>query len=92
MLSPELIAEGLAREMVRRIQDLRKSAGLDVADHVKLYYTATPKLASAIETWRDYIAGETLADEMHATVAPTEAASIDDTVDGEKVTVALVKK
>ncbi|MBI5031982.1 MAG: isoleucine--tRNA ligase [Chloroflexi bacterium] len=91
-ITPELAAEGLAREMVRRVQDLRKSAGFDVADHIKLYYTATPKLASAIQTWREYITTETLADEMHATVAPTEAATVDDSFDGEKVTVSLVKK
>jgi isoleucyl-tRNA synthetase len=91
-LSPELVAEGMAREMVRRIQDLRKSAGLDVADHIKVFYTATPKLANAIETWREYISGETLADELQAGTAPEGASSVEDGFDGEKVTVGIVKK
>jgi isoleucyl-tRNA synthetase len=90
-LTPELADEGLAREFVRRVQDLRKSAGLEVADHIRVFYDATPKLARAIETWREYIAGETLADEMRARAAPSRAASIEDAFDGERVTVALEK-
>jgi isoleucyl-tRNA synthetase len=86
-----LVAEGLAREFVRRVQDLRKSANLDVSDHIRVYYTATPKLANAVESFRDYIMGETLADEMAARAAAKDAVSVDDTFDGEKVTVALAK-
>ncbi len=91
VLTPELVAEGFAREFVRRVQDLRKSANLDVSDHVRVYYTATPKLANAVESFREYIAGETLADELTARAAPRDAVSVDDSFDGEKVTVALVK-
>ena len=90
-LTPELVAEGLAREFVRHVQDLRKSANLDVSDHIRLYYIATPKLASAVESFRDYIMGETLADEMTAGAATKDAVSVDDAFDGEKVTVALAK-
>ncbi len=91
VLTSELVAEGLAREFVRRVQDLRKSANLEVSDHIRVYYTATPKLANAVELFREYIAGETLADELSARAAPRDAASVDDAFDGEKVTVALVK-
>jgi len=91
-LTPELAAEGLAREFVRRVQDLRKSADFDIADRIHVYYTATPKLANAIEQFRDYIANETLAVELRADVAPSGAVSVDDVFDGEKVSVAVVKK
>ncbi len=91
MLTPELVAEGFAREFVRRVQDLRKSAGLEVADHIRVYYTATPKLAHAVESFREYIAGETLADELASRAAPSGAVSVDDSFDGEKITIALVK-
>ncbi len=91
-LTPDLVAEGLAREFVRRVQDLRKSADLDISDRIAVYYTATPKLASAIETWRDYIAGETLAVALQAGNAPAGAASVDDSFDGERVTVAVVRQ
>ncbi|MGE5264340.1 MAG: class I tRNA ligase family protein [Acidobacteriota bacterium] len=90
-LTPELVEEGLAREFVRRVQDLRKSAGLEVSDHIRLFYTATPKLAQAVETFFKYIAGETLADEMTPTPSPAGATTVDDSFDGEKVTVGLTK-
>lgn len=91
-VTPELKAEGLAREFVRRVQDLRKSAEFDIADHIRIYYTATPTLANAIETHRAYIMGETLADEMHASAAPANAAVVEDTFDGESVSVGIVKR
>ena len=56
-LTPELRAEGLAREVVRRIQDLRKSGGFDIADRVVTYYSASPELAGAINTYAEYLEG-----------------------------------
>ena len=53
--------EGLAREVVRRVQDLRKSSGFDISDRIVITYTATSLLSNAIETHRDYIMGESLA-------------------------------
>lgn len=55
-LTPELIQEGLAREFVRRVQELRKQADLDIADRIRLYYQATPGLElrlprSRITSW-----------------------------------------
>jgi isoleucyl-tRNA synthetase len=91
-LTPTLVAEGLAREFVRRVQDLRKSADLDIADRIRVFYTASPKLANAIEQFREYIMNETLTVELQAGVAPEGAASVDDGFDGEKVSVAIVKK
>jgi isoleucyl-tRNA synthetase len=91
-LTPDLVAEGLAREFVRRVQDLRKSVDFDISDRIRVYYTTTPKVASAIEQFRDYIAGETLAVELQAGAAPVGAVSVDDSFDGEQVTVAVVKK
>lgn len=91
-VTPELKAEGLAREFVRRVQDLRKNANLDIADHIRVYYTATPTLANAIEAHRAYIMGETLADEMHASAAPANAATVEDTFDGERVAIGIVKR
>ena len=59
-LTPELVREGLAREFVRRVQDLRKTADLDVADRIKVNVAATPGLKEAIEANRDYVTAETL--------------------------------
>lgn len=60
-LSPDLVLEGLAREVVRRVQDLRKSSGFDISDRIRITYTATSLLSDAIEQHRDYIMGEALA-------------------------------
>jgi isoleucyl-tRNA synthetase len=59
-LTPELIAEGRARELVNRIQTARKEAGLDYADRIRVRYRAHPELESVLETHREWIAGETL--------------------------------
>jgi isoleucyl-tRNA synthetase len=90
-VTAELKAEGLAREFVRRVQDLRKSAAFDIADHIRVYYSATPTLANAIEAHRAYIMGETLAEEMRASAAPANTATVEDAFDGEKVTVGVRK-
>ena len=60
-LTHELVLEGLAREVVRRVQDLRKSSGFDISDRISITYTGTSKLVDAIEQHRDYIMGEALA-------------------------------
>ena len=59
-LTPELIAEGRAREVVNRIQTARKEAGLDYADRIRVRYRAHPLVEAAIDAHRDWIAAETL--------------------------------
>ena len=63
-ITDALREEGLAREMVRRIQDFRKQADFDIADRIYLVYQATPALQSAITKHRDYIMQETLTLKM----------------------------
>ena len=90
-LTPELVQEGLAREFVRRVQDLRKSAELDVADRIKLYVDASTGLRSAIEAHREYITVETLTSRLEFASPPQGASSVEDAFEGEKVTIGLVK-
>ncbi len=90
-LTPELAAEGLAREFVRRVQDFRKESGLEVADRIRLYVKASPALKKAVQRHKDYITTETLALELSFAAAPKNAAATQDEFDGEKVSVALVK-
>ncbi|MBO0698453.1 MAG: isoleucine--tRNA ligase [Zavarzinella sp.] len=60
-ITPELRAEGMARDVVRFIQNARKDAGLDVADRIALFLGAdSEQLRAAIEAHRDHIAAETL--------------------------------
>jgi isoleucyl-tRNA synthetase len=60
-LTPELVCEGLAREFVSKIQNLRKEAEFEVVQRIAIDFTANDEVAAAIQTHRAYIAGETLA-------------------------------
>lgn len=63
-INAELVAEGLANDALRFIQDSRKAAGLDVSDRIKLTYNATPALAAAIDAHRDRIMSDALIVDM----------------------------
>jgi len=61
----DLLLEGLAREVVRAVQDARKQADLQISDRIHLRVNAAGDYAQAIELWRDYIMGETLAVDLN---------------------------
>ena len=63
-VSPELRLEGLAREIVRKIQGARREAGLNIEDRVELLWRADGELAAAVEKWGDHIRAETLGISM----------------------------
>jgi isoleucyl-tRNA synthetase len=84
-LTPELVREGLAREFVRRVQDLRKQAELDISDRIRLYAAGTPQLMEAVRAHRDGIMGETLAVELFHAEPPEGAPSTTASFDGEEV-------
>ncbi|MDI6809443.1 MAG: isoleucine--tRNA ligase [Candidatus Eisenbacteria bacterium] len=63
-VTDELIAEGIARELVHRIQSLRKNAGLEVTDRIRLSISCPGKTRKAIGLFGEYIKGEVLADEL----------------------------
>src|SRR3974390_885008 len=64
-LTPELVNEGLAREFVNRVQNMRKDAGLSVTDRIRIYFESSDKVASAISRMSDYIKSETLATQVN---------------------------
>ncbi|MFZ3078697.1 MAG: DUF5915 domain-containing protein, partial [Bellilinea sp.] len=88
-LTPVLVREGLAREFVRRVQDLRKTADLQISDRIRLYYLATPGLAEAVADFKDYIMAETLTVELVASVPPESVAASQAEFDGEQLTVGV---
>jgi len=63
-ISAELIDEGIAREVVHRIQNMRRNAGFDIADYIVTCYQAESPLKEAIERFADYIRQETLSREL----------------------------
>jgi isoleucyl-tRNA synthetase len=60
-LTQELVNEGLAREFVNRVQNMRKDAELSVTDRIRVYFESSEKVAAAISRMSDYIKSETLA-------------------------------
>ena len=64
-LTDELINEGLARETVSKIQQIRKNNGFDIADRVKVFYEASDEYANRISEFIDFIKDETLAVEFN---------------------------
>jgi isoleucyl-tRNA synthetase len=63
-LTDDLIQEGLARELVRRIQSLRKDAGFRIEDKIATYYEGDPELIGVVQDYAEYISQETLSVEM----------------------------
>lgn len=90
-LTPELIQEGLAREFIRRVQELRKQTDFELAARIHVYVEATPGLQAAIQAYREYVMGEILADSIAFEPLPAEAPSSEDEFDGERLRLAIVK-
>jgi isoleucyl-tRNA synthetase len=89
-LDKELIREGTAREVVNRVQNLRKTAGLEVSDRIRLWIAGSRPVVSASRHHRNYIAAETLATEIRLDELPGEALLRKESdIDGETVTFAI---
>jgi isoleucyl-tRNA synthetase len=89
-VTPDLAAEGLARDLVRAVQQARRDAGLDVSDRIALTIGGSPAVQAAARTHEELIAGETLATAY--AVADGDAEGTPVTVgDNEKATVSLTR-
>ncbi len=60
-ITVEMEAEGMAREIVHRVQNMRRSAGYEIADHIHIYYEADAFITQSLSSFADYIRQETLA-------------------------------
>ena len=90
-VTPELRREGLARDVVRLVQNGRKAAGLDVADRIDLSITGSGELAAAIAEHGAAIAREVLAT-GYALSAPAPGAYTEEhDLEGEKLVFGLTK-
>ena len=90
-ITPELVAEGRAREVVRRVQSLRKEAGLNLDDRIITTYQAEGPLAEAIAAWQAFIAAETLSVELRAGPPEEGATVVEDRIDGQLLKVGIRK-
>ena len=89
-LTPELVQEGLARDIVRRVQDARKNAGLEIEDRIALSYQAGETLSTVFETEVEYIAAETLSVEVRPGPPPAGSHVESFKLEGEEVTIAVI--
>jgi isoleucyl-tRNA synthetase len=90
-ITPDLAREGLAREVVRIVQDARKAAGLDVSDRIRLAIEGDEEVRRAVDAHGDWIAGEVLATEMAAGNGGSGGYRERRNVDGREVTVTVRK-
>jgi isoleucyl-tRNA synthetase len=91
-ITPELRAEGLGRELVRRLQDLRREAELDVSDRIDVRYVlgdGAEAIGSAFAAHGGYIAEETLALSIEAGDGFVDGATSEATIDGMDVVLSL---
>ena len=63
-LNDELRAEGMARELINRIQNLRKECGLEITDRINVTVSPDERISGAIDSFADYIKGQVLADDI----------------------------
>ncbi|MEM8535893.1 MAG: DUF5915 domain-containing protein, partial [Chloroflexota bacterium] len=89
-LTDALHREGVARDLVRAIQDVRKNAGLTLSDRITLYVSHHNGVGSVLEEWGAYIRNETLAEYLRLDTPPAEAHVEEVALDGQMVKVGVV--
>ena len=89
VITPELRAEGNARELVRRIQDMRKKADFNIEDRITTYYIAGSEMAQVFSVWGEYIKNETLSTGLIPAQPPTAAYQETQKVEGCEVTLGV---
>ena len=91
-IDEELRLEGLAREIVRRIQTMRKDAGFRIEDTITTYYQASERLSVVFHKWGKYIRAETLSKSLLAKEAAGGAHVQVHDLDGEQVTLGVRRR
>ncbi|MBE7175473.1 MAG: isoleucine--tRNA ligase [Mucilaginibacter polytrichastri] len=88
-ITPELKQEGLSRELVNRIQNLRKEQGFAVTDRIRVRLSQNPALAKAVDMNFSYICAEILADTLEFTTAQPNGQAVE--IDEEELLIAIEK-
>ena len=86
-LTQDLVEEGFAREIISKIQQMRKQKDLEMMDHISIALMMDDQIANAVKKYKDYIMEETLATEINM-----EAADLDEVkINGHKTGIAIEK-
>jgi isoleucyl-tRNA synthetase len=89
VITPELKAEGLAREVVRRVQTMRKEADFNIEDRITTWYAAEGDLGDVVVGWADYIRAETLSTDLVAGEPPAGAHTETHKIEGTSITLGV---
>ena len=90
-LTDELRREGVARELINRIQNIRKESGFEVTDKIRVEIEQKEIVAGAIEQFAAYIASQTLAVEVKTSAEPAGSVVVDSDVDEEPLKIAVTR-
>ena len=90
-LTEELVEEGFVRELVSKIQTMRKEAGFEVQDHIDVYESGNDRIRGILEKFEEQLKKEVLAESVTYSDAPEGAYEKEWTVNGERVTLAVRK-
>ena len=88
-LTEALVEEGVARELINRIQNLRKSSGLEITDRIEVCIESREEVAGAVNHCNEYIASQVLATSLTLTDGLTDGAEVD--MDGYKLHILIRK-
>ncbi|MGM9825869.1 MAG: isoleucine--tRNA ligase [Paludibacteraceae bacterium] len=88
-LTEALVEEGVARELINRIQNLRKSSGLEITDRIEVCVESREEVAGAVNHCNEYIASQVLATSLTLTDGLTDGAEVD--MDGYKLHILIRK-
>jgi len=89
VVTPELADEGLAREIVHRLQTMRKNAGFDIADYITTHYQGDADVVRVLRQFEDYVRQETLSRELVEGPPPEGAYVEEHKLSGRSVRLAV---
>ncbi len=90
-ITDELRREGVARELVNRIQNIRKESGFEVTDKIRVEIEANELTTAAVESFAEYIASQTLALDVKTSAQPVGEFVVDSDLDDEALKIAVTK-
>ena len=90
-VTDELRREGVARELINRIQNIRKDSGFEVTDRIRVEIEAKEAVVEAVAAYADYIGQQTLAREVRTAAAPEGEFVVDSEIDEEPLKIAVTK-
>ena len=90
-VTDDLRREGVARELINRIQNIRKDSGFEVTDRIRVEIEAKEAAVGAVAAYADYIGQQTLARDVRTTALPEGEFVVDSEIDEEPLKIAVTK-